>query len=55
MGEVTTATWPTDLDPVAEEPVVTATPAASFGPDSMDEVRAAVDATVAEGTLFINK
>jgi hypothetical protein len=55
IQEVTTATWPTDPAPVAEEPVATATPAASVGPDSMDEVRAAVDATVAEGTVFINK
>lgn len=53
IQEVTTATWPTG--PVAEEPVATATPAASVGPESMDEVRAAVDATVAEGTVFINK
>ena len=55
IQEFTTRTWPTGPAAVADEPVVTATPAASVGPDSMDEVRAAVDSTVAEGTVFINK
>jgi len=55
IQEVTTATWPTGTAPAAEEPVASPSPAASVGPDSMDEVRAAVDATVAEGTVFINK
>jgi hypothetical protein len=54
IHEATTRSWPPAPDPVAGGPVASETPAASVSPNSLDEVRAAVDATVAEGSVWMN-
>ena len=55
IQEVTTRTWPPAAAPTAEEPATSATPEASVSETSIDEVRAAVETTLAEGTVWINK
>jgi len=55
IQETSTAGWPTAPAPAAEEPVAFATPGPSVGEGSIDEVRAAAEGTLAEGTVHINK
>jgi hypothetical protein len=55
IQETSAKHWPTARAPADEEHAAPATPGASVGEDAMDELRAAVDATIAEGSVFINK
>jgi hypothetical protein len=50
-----TGSWPTAPPPAVAEPLDSPAPDASVGPGAFDEVRAAVEATIAEGTVHINK
>jgi hypothetical protein len=55
IQEAATAAWPTDPPDAAADPSQTPVPEASVAPESIDEVRAALEATLAEGTAFINR
>jgi hypothetical protein len=55
IQETATAGWPTAPAPTAEEPVASATPGPSVGERLIDEVRAAAEATLAEGTVYIKE